>query len=182
MNPRRCGAPARVGSNKIRPSALSDWFAQGIARCTRYTATVGVAPPHASAHSLGNASSLCGGRILKCFPHSMARSAARTVAGPTLKSEPAEVRGSCTGWRAENSALCRQLFALQAIARCTRYTATGRRSSHLLLLTPIEKASSLSGGRISNCFPRSIARSAARTVAGPTLKNGHAEVRGLRHG
>ena len=54
----------------------------------------------------------------------MARSAARTVAGQTLKSEPAEVRGSCTGWREENSALCSQCFALQAIARCTRYTAT----------------------------------------------------------
>src|SRR6266566_3833233 len=55
MNPRRCGAPARGGAKRIRPSAPSSSFAQGIARCTRYTATVGAAPPHASAHSLGNA-------------------------------------------------------------------------------------------------------------------------------
>src|SRR2546427_149036 len=44
--------------------------------------------------------------------------------GRTLKNEPAEVRGSGTGWREENSALCSHRFALQAIARCTRYTAT----------------------------------------------------------
>src|SRR5437868_4394439 len=56
----------------------------------------------------GTPSSLSAGRILKCFPHPIARSAARTVAGQTLKNEPAEVRGSGTGWREENSALCSQ--------------------------------------------------------------------------
>src|SRR5438445_2040287 len=56
----------------------------------------------------GTPASLSGGRILKCFPHSVARSAARTVAGQTLKSEAAEVRGSGTGWLEQNSALCSQ--------------------------------------------------------------------------
>src|SRR5256885_1196480 len=59
----------------------------------------------------GTPSSLSGGRILKCFPHPIARSAARTVAGQTLKNEPAEVRGSGTGWREQNSALCSQRIA-----------------------------------------------------------------------
>src|SRR5439155_1124986 len=59
----------------------------------------------------GTPSSLSGGRILKCFPQPIARSAARSVAGRTLKNEPAEVRGSGTGWREENSALCSQRIA-----------------------------------------------------------------------
>ena len=51
---------------------------------------VGVAPPRCCAHSMGDASSLSGGRILNCFPHRIARSAARTVTDPTLKDERAE--------------------------------------------------------------------------------------------
>src|SRR2546429_8737815 len=48
----------------------------------------------------------------------------RAGAGPTLKNEPAEVRGSGTGWREDNSALCSAFIRTQGIARCTRYTAT----------------------------------------------------------
>ncbi len=81
MNPRRCGAPARGGAKRIRPSAPSSSFAQGIARCTRYTATVGVAPPHASAHSMGNAIIFIWGPNFEMLPPPIARSAARTVAG-----------------------------------------------------------------------------------------------------
>ena len=58
----------------------------------------------------------------------------------------------------------------------------GRRSSPHALLTPMGNASSLSGDRILQCFPHPIAGSAARTVAGPTLQNERAEVRGLLHG
>src|SRR5438876_1754886 len=50
-------------------------------------------------------------RILKCFPHPIARSAARSVAGPTLKNEAHDLRPSTTPWREENSALCSQRIA-----------------------------------------------------------------------
>src|SRR6266566_3704386 len=104
MNPRRCGTPARGGAKRIRPSAPSAWFAGHRSLYWIHT-TVGAAPPHASAHSLGNAIIFIWGPNFEMLPHSIARSAARTVAGQTLKNEPAEVRDSGTGWREENSAL-----------------------------------------------------------------------------
>jgi hypothetical protein len=75
---------------------------------------------------MGNASSLSGGRILNCFPHPVARSAARTVAGPILKNEGAEVWGlrhGVAGRKIRPSGSHR--FALQGVGLCTRYTATG---------------------------------------------------------
>src|SRR5256885_8561432 len=125
----------------------------------------------------GTPSSLSGGRILKCFPHSVARSAARTVAGQTLKNEAAEVRGSGTGWLEQNSALCSQRLvraghrSLYSI-HCDGRVAPPHASAHSL-----GNASSLSGGRILKCFPRPIAPSGARTVPGQTLKSEAANVR-----
>src|SRR6266567_719676 len=113
MNPRRCGTPARGGAKRIRPSAPSAWFAGHRSLYSIHT-TVGAAPPHASAHSLGNAIIFIWGPNFEMLPHSIARSAARTVAGQTLKNEPAEVRDSGTGWREENSALCSQRLVRRA--------------------------------------------------------------------
>src|SRR5207237_120905 len=70
--PAEVRAPARGGAKRIRLSAPSASYAQGIARCTRYTATVGAAPHMPLLTPWGNASSLSGGRILKCFPHPIA--------------------------------------------------------------------------------------------------------------
>src|SRR2546430_11655538 len=61
-----------------------------------------------------NASSLSGGRILKCFPHPIARSAAHTVAGPTLKKERAEVRGFVHRVARRNWAFCSQRIVRRA--------------------------------------------------------------------
>src|SRR5438128_1598146 len=99
------------------------------------------------------------------------------VAGPTLKNERAEVGSSCTGWLEKNSALCSHRFvALEGIARCTRYTATGRRSSSTHAPHSMRNAIIFIWGRILKCFPHPVAGSAARTAAGPTLKNERAEV------
>jgi len=82
--------------------------------------------------------------------------------GRTLKNEPAEVRGSGTGWREENSALCSQLFVRAGHRSLYSIHCDGRCSSHMPLLTPWGTPSSLSGGRILKCFPHSSARSAAQ--------------------
>ncbi|SRR6266566_6279399 len=119
---------------------------------------VGVAPTQALLTPWGNASSLSGGRILKCFPRLIARS----VAGPTLKNEPAEVRDSCTGWREQNSALWFPSIRTQGIGLCTRYTATVAVASPQAVLTPWGNASSLSGGRILKCFGAFMSASVPR--------------------
>ena len=123
-----------------------------------------------------------GGRILKCFPHPIAGSAARTVAGPTLKNERAEVRraparvaGREFGPRFAGRT---SVFVLDTLRRLG--LAPPRCSAHSM-----GNASSLFGGRILKCLPRSIARSAARTVAGPRgilLEEGTGDPRRERYG
>src|SRR5438445_12661563 len=62
----------------------------------------------------GKASSLFGGRILKCLPHPSAPSAARTVAGPTLENEHPAFFPSRRSSDLQNSALCSPGFTLRA--------------------------------------------------------------------
>src|SRR5207253_8190546 len=111
MSALRWGTPARAGSKRIRPSVL---LASHSGHRSLYPIHGRRSSFPCSAHSLGKASSLFGGRVLKCFPHSIAPSAARTVAGPTLENERAEVGDSCTGWLKQNSALCSPRFAPRA--------------------------------------------------------------------
>src|SRR5438132_6832575 len=101
------GTPALAGSKRIRPSVL---LASHSGHRSLYPIHGRRSSSPCSAHSLGKASSLFGGRILKCFPHPIAPSAARTVAGPTLQTERAELGGTGTDWLKPMSALCSPLL------------------------------------------------------------------------
>src|SRR5947209_11445727 len=113
MNELRWGTPAGAGSNRIRPSVLlashsgHRSFVSDTLRRSAQLLPALLTP-------WGKASSLFGGRILKCLPHPSAPSAARTVAGPTLENERAAVGDSCPGWLEQNSALCSPGFTLRA--------------------------------------------------------------------
>ena len=133
MNAPRCGGSCTGGWKRIRPSG-SHRFALGASLVVSDTLRrVGVAPHDALLTPWETHHLYSGGRILKCFPRAIARSAARTLAGPTLQNERAEVRGLRHGWREENSALWFPAVRTQGIGLCTRYTATARRSSPTML-------------------------------------------------
>ena len=111
MSELRWGTPARAGSNRIRPSVP---LASHSGQRSLYPIHGRRSSSPCSAHSMGKASSLFGGRILKCLPHpSHAR---RHPQWRAQLSKMNELRwgDSCTGWLEENSALCSPGFALRA--------------------------------------------------------------------
>src|SRR2546430_3120885 len=116
----------------------------------------------------GTPSSLSGGRILKCFPHSVARSAARTVAGQTLKSEAAEVRGSGTGRLEPNLDLCSQRMAYAGLRSLYSIHCDGRVAPPHASAHSMGNAIIFIWGPNFEMLPHPMARSAARTVVGPT--------------
>ena len=100
-----------------------------------------------------------GGRILKCFPHPIAGSAARTVAGPTLKNERAEVRGAPARVARREFGPLFPAVRTQGIGGLYRIHCDPRCSSPTCSAHSMGNASSLFGGRILQCFPRRIASS-----------------------
>ncbi len=154
---------SRWGSQRIRPSAPSASFARRHRLYTRYTATGRRSSPTCCAHSRGECILFIWGPNFEMLPAAhRTLGSTQPLAGQTLKNEPAEVRGSCTGWREQNLALCCQRLVRRAsLAVLDTLRPVGVASPHAVL-TPWGNASSLSGGRILKCFPPPIALSAAR--------------------
>src|SRR5438445_13872241 len=92
--------------------------------CIGYTATVGVAAPHAP-HSHGGMHPLYqGAEFLNASRRPSHLHHFPTRRSSDLKNEPAEVRDSCTGWREQNSALCSQRLVREGNRSCMEYTET----------------------------------------------------------
>src|SRR2546426_9392809 len=111
MNELRWGTPAPAGSNRIRPSVP---LASHSGQRSLYPIHGRRSSSPCSAHSLGEGIIFIRGPNFEMPSPPIARSAAPTVAGPTLENERAEVGDSCTGWLEQNSALCSPGFALRA--------------------------------------------------------------------
>src|SRR5438132_1019699 len=84
---------------------------------------------------MGNASSLSGGRILKCLPTPAHARQHAPWPAQLAKRNARSCGGSCTGWLEENWALCSQRIVRRAslVVRDTLATVRSQLPTHALL-------------------------------------------------